>query len=580
MTSARADNIREEAIKIDLRGHALLEDPMFNKGSAFSDEERREFGLLGLLPPHVSTAEEQLARTYESYKRKETDLERYIYLVSLQDRNETLFYMLLQEHIAEMMSIIYTPGVGEGCRQYSHIYRRPRGLYIPYHQRPQISSILNNAPNRQVDVIVVTDGERILGLGDLGIGGMGIPIGKLSLYTLCAGVAPQRTLPIILDVGTDNEDLLRDPLYLGCRHERVRGQEYDDFIEAFVQAVIYKFPNVLLQWEDFSKNNATRLLERYQNSLCTFNDDIQGTGAVTLAGLLAAMNVLGLSLSRQQVVILGAGSAATGISNQLVTAMVSEGITREEARSAIWLVDSRGLVHTGRTGLESLKQKFAQDAERVSSWRLSDPDRVSLLDVIKNVKPSILIGTSAQPGAFSLEIVREMAAHAERPVIFPLSNPTSKSEAVPLDLINWTEGKALVATGSPFPPVVFEHQVFNIGQCNNAFIFPGVGLGVIASGATRVTNEMFVAAARALAEFAPAIHEDETPSLYPALENVRRVSRCVALAVGAEAGRLQLTDVTRDEFRSRVEATMWTPHYARYVRPTSETDDKLKFVET
>jgi len=419
----------------------------------------------------------------------------------------------------------------------------------------------------------VTDGERILGLGDLGIGGMGIPVGKLSLYTLCAGIHPGRTLPIILDVGTDNEELLRDPLYLGWRHERVRGQEYDDFIEAFVQAVIDNFPGVLLQWEDFSKNNASRLLERYRNRLCTFNDDIQGTGAVTLAGLLAAMDVIGSRLSRQQVVMLGAGSSATGISDQIVATMMSEGLTSHEARSAIWLVDSNGLVHTGRLGLEPMKQKFAQDLERVSSWTVAEPHRVSLLDVIRNVKPTILIGTSAQTGAFSMEIVREMAKNVERPVIFPLSNPTSKSEAVPLDLINWTDGRALIATGSPFPPVVFQHQVFNIGQCNNSFIFPGVGLGVIASGASRVKNEMFVAAARALAEFSPAIHEDGTASLYPALENVRRVSRCVALAVGAEARRLSLSDVTtRDELRSRVEATMWTPHYARYVRLIFDKD--------
>ena len=395
---------------------------------------------------------------------------------------------------------------------------------------------------------------------------MGIPIGKLSLYTLCAGVPPARTLPIILDLGTDNQELLVDPLYLGWRHERVRGQEYDDFIEAFVQAVINKFPNVLLQWEDFAKNNASRLLERYRDRLCTFNDDIQGTGAVTLAGLLAAMNVAGSKISNQRIVVLGAGSSATGISDQIVSAMISEGLTEKDARSAIWLVDSQGLVHTGRTGLEPFKQKYAQDATRLGDWQLSSADHITLLDVIKNVKPSILLGTSAQPGAFTEEIIREMAKHIQRPVIFPLSNPTSKSEAVPTDLINWTGGRALVATGSPFPPVAFENRLISIGQCNNAFVFPGVGLGVIASGARRVTNEMFVAAARALAEFSPTL-QDPTASLYPALEGVRKVSRRVALAVAGEALRLGLTDArSTEELEQRVDAKMWIPRYARYIR--------------
>ena len=566
MTSIKAVDVQEATIEVSLTGQSLLETPLLNKGSAFSEEERREFNLLGLVPPHVSSTEEQLTRTYESYKQKKTDLERYIYLVSLQDRNETLFYRLLQEHITEMMPVIYTPVVGEGCKQYSHIYRRPRGLYIPYTHRDSIGAILANAPNRGVDVIVVTDGERILGLGDLGVGGMGIPIGKLSLYTLCAGVPPARTLPIILDLGTDNQELLVDPLYLGWRHERVRGQEYDDFIEAFVQAVINKFPNVLLQWEDFAKNNASRLLERYRDRLCTFNDDIQGTGAVTLAGLLAAMNVAGSKISNQRIGVLGAGSSATGISDQIVSAMISEGLTEKDARSAIWLVDSQGLVHTGRTGLEPFKQKYAQDATRLGDWQLSSADHITLLDVIKNVKPSILLGTSAQPGAFTEEIIREMAKHIERPVIFPLSNPTSKSEAVPTDLINWTGGRALVATGSPFPPVAFENRLISIGQCNNAFVFPGVGLGVIASGARRVTNEMFVAAAQALAEFSPTI-QDPTASLYPALEGVRKVSRRVALAVVGEALRLGLTDArSTEELEQRVDAKMWIPRYARYIR--------------
>jgi malate dehydrogenase (oxaloacetate-decarboxylating) len=570
MTSIKAADAQQETVEISFTGKFLLENPLLNKGSAFSEKERREFGLLGLVPPHVSTMEEQLARTYGSYKQKSTDLERYIYLVSLQDRNETLFYRLLQEHITEMMPVIYTPVVGEGCKQYSRIWRRPRGLYIPYTQRDDIGAVLANAPTKEVDVIVVTDGERILGLGDLGIGGMGIPIGKLSLYTLCAGVPPARTLPIILDVGTDNEELLRDPLYLGWRHERVRGQEYDDFIEAFVQAVIVAFPDVLLQWEDFSKNNATRLLERYRERLCTFNDDIQGTGAVTLAGFLAAMDVIGSRISRQQIVMLGAGSSATGISDQIVSAMMSEGLTQREARSAIWLVDSHGLVHTGRPGLEPFKQKYAQDTARVSDWESSDPDRISLLDVIRNVKPSILIGTSAQPGAFTEELIREMAKHVERPVIFPLSNPTSKSEAVPADLINWTDGRALVATGSPFPPVVFGNRTINIGQCNNAFVFPGVGLGVIASGARGVTNEMFVAAARALAEYSPAL-DDPAASLYPALEGVRTMSRRVASAVAGEALRSGLANAASiEELERQIDAKVWLPCYARYVRADGE----------
>lgn len=566
MTSTIAVDDREETIEVSLTGRALIDNPLLNKGSAFSPEERLEFGLLGLVPPHVSTTEEQLARTYGSYKDKSSDLERYIYLLSLQERNETLFYKLLQEHITEMMPIIYTPVVGEGCKLYSRIYRRPRGLYIPYSGRNDLGAFLDNAPTDDIDVIVVTDGERILGLGDLGVGGMGIPVGKLSLYTLCAGIPPAKTLPVILDVGTDNQELLNDPLYLGERHSRVRGQEYDDFVEAFIAAVIDKMPNVLLQWEDFSKNNATRLLEKYCDRLCTFNDDIQGTGAVTLSGLLAAMTVIGSSFSKQQVVMLGAGSSATGIAAQIVTAMVSEGLSEDRAKASIWMVDRQGLVHSRNTGLDDFKQKYSQEFARVEGWELPDQNRITLLDVIRNVKPGILIGTSAQTGAFDETVVREMAKHAARPVIFPLSNPTSKSEAEPVDLIHWTDGRALVATGSPFAPVAYENRKINIGQCNNAFVFPGVGLGVIASGAKRVTNEMFVAGARALAEFSPAL-QDPTASLFPSLEVVREVSRRVAQAVAGEALRLGLTSAkTIEELNLRIDEKIWTPRYARYVR--------------
>ncbi|HEX9373024.1 MAG TPA: NAD-dependent malic enzyme [Roseiflexaceae bacterium] len=559
----RDEQTGEEILEVPLTGYEMLENPMLNKGSAFSEEERHELGLLGLLPPHVATMEEQLVRTYENYKQKTTAQERYIHLTSLQDRNEVLFYRLLSEHITEMLPMIYTPVVGIASQHYSHIYRRPRGLYISYPHRDAIESMLRNAPYADVRVIVVTDGERILGLGDLGIGGMGIPIGKLALYSLCAGIHPATTLPIILDVGTDNQELLDDPLYLGWRHERVRGAEYDSFVEALVQAVTRVFPNALLQWEDFAKQNARRLLDLYRDRLCTFNDDIQGTGAVTLAGLLAASAATGARLSDQRVVVLGAGSAATGICEQIATAMVSEGRSAAEALAAIWLIDSHGPVHDGRTDLDPGKRAFAQPLERAVAYHLARPTGVTLADVVHQVHPTILIGTAAQPGAFSEPIVREMARHVERPIIFPLSNPTSKSEAAPADLIAWTEGRALVATGSPFPEVHFRGRTIAISQCNNVFIFPGVGLGVIASDARRVSDAMFVAAARALSELSPARQAAGAP-LFPSLEHVREVSRQVALAVGAQAQREGLADTTApEELARRVDETMWAPRYMR-----------------
>lgn len=556
----------EEPEEISISGHLLLDTPILNKGSAFTDAERREFGLLGLLPYHSSTTEEQLARTYENYSSKQTDVERFIFLTALQDRNEALFYRLVHDHISEMMPIIYTPTVGLACQKYSHIFRRPRGLYIAYPHKNEIERILDNAPPKNVEVIVVTDGERILGLGDLGVGGMGIPVGKLSLYTLCAGIHPATTLPILLDVGTDNRELLADPLYLGWRHERVRGEQYDEFIEAFVTAVQKKFPNVLLQWEDFSKNNASRLLNRYRDRLCTFNDDIQGTGAVTLAGLLAAMKVVDSKLSEQRIVMLGAGSSGIGISDQIVKAIQREGVSESDARSRLTLVDSRGLVHTGRDDLSSFKQKYAVALESLTSWKVASPGQFTFADVVRNVHPTILIGTSAQTDAFSEDLIREIGNHVERPIIFPLSNPTSKCEAKPVDLLSWTNGRALVATGSPFPAVEINGATISIGQCNNSFVFPGVGLGVLACGAHRVTNEMFVAAALALSEFSPAL-EDPSASLYPALERVQEISKRVALAVGLEAQRSGLAvETTIEELSDQIDAHTWSPHYRRIRR--------------
>jgi len=560
----------EEALEVTLTGRMLLDYPLLNKSSAFPEEERHEFRLLGLLPPHASTMEEQLLRVYENYKRKETDLERYIFLISLQDRNETLFYRLLADHIEEMMPIIYTPTVGIASQYYSHIFRRSRGLYISYLRRAYMDEILANAPSDDVRVIVVTDGERILGLGDLGLGGMGIPVGKLSLYTLCAGIHPATTLPIFLDVGTDNEDLLKDPIYLGWRNTRIRGAEYDEFIESFIQAVTKRFPNVLLQWEDFARHNAKRLLEKYKDRLCTFNDDIQGTGAVTVAALLSAVKVIGEKLCRQRLVMFGAGSAATGIAEQIVAAMMSEGASKAEAMANLWLIDIGGLIHSGRSNLEDLSAPYAQPQERINNWQIENLEHISLADVVRNLQPTALIGAAAQPGAFTEDIVKEMARHVARPIILPLSNPTSRCEAKPADLLQWTSGRALVATGSPFadvpPEIAGSGRPRKIGQCNNAYIFPGVGLGVIASGARRVTQEMFIIAARELSEMSPTLSDPLLP-LFPALRNVREVSRRVALKVALEAQCTGLAGATTpEELEKRIAETMWQPRYVRYRR--------------
>ena len=551
---------------VSLAGHTLLDFPLLNKGSAFSDDERLRFDMLGLLPPHVSSMEDQVRRNYENFRRKETDLDRYVFLSSLHDRNETLFYRLIQEHISEMIPIIYTPVVGIASQSYSHIYRRPRGLYISYPHRAEMETILGNAARESIRAIVVTDGERILGLGDLGVGGMGIPIGKLSLYTLCAGLHPASTLPILLDVGTDNKDLLADPLYLGWRHERLRGQEYDDFVDAFVQGVKSRFPHALLQWEDFSRANARRLLDRYRGQLCSFNDDIQGTGAVTLAGLMAAVKVAGSEMSRQRVVILGAGSAATGVADNIVAAMVAEGLSTDEARSALWLIDIGGLLHSRRTDLESFNRQYAQPFERLSECGLPLQSKIGLAEVVRSIRPTVLIGLSAQGGAFTEPVVRDMAKNVGRPIIFPLSNPTERSEAAPSNLLAWTEGRALIATGSPFPQVVYAGRTVPIGQCNNVYIFPGMGLGVIASAANRVTDQMFIAAARALGDISPAL-ADPAGSLFPPIEKIREVSFQVAMAVGLEAQRAGLaTKSSREELERVIRASMWEPRYARYVR--------------
>ena len=543
------------------RGMDLLDCPGLNKGTAFTEEERSKFGLHGLLPPHVESLEEQVVRAYEAYQRKDDDLERHIYLRALQDTNEVLFYRLLLDHIEEMTPMVYTPVVALACQQFSHIYRRPRGLFISYPLRDSIPALLRNRPNPEVDVIVVTDGERILGIGDQGAGGLGIPIGKLSLYTLIGGIRPERTLPVVLDVGTNNAERLHDPEYLGWRHERITGQAYFDFVDQFVQAVKQELPGTCLQWEDFATPHARPILQRYRDALLTFNDDIQGTAAVALGAVLGAVNVTGKGLKDQQIVMLGAGSAGIGVADGLRAALQGAGLSEQEARTRFWVVDKDGLLHSGRKDLSPEQSVYAQPEDRLSGWPRTSNGQIGLADVIGKIDATILIGLSTVGGAFSEPIVREMARKVQRPIIFPLSNPTDKSEAKADDLIRWTDGRALVATGSPFAPVRYAGRTIRIAQCNNVFIFPAMGLGVVAAGASRVTDAMMLAAARALAENSPAL-KDPSASLLPPLTDIRRVAAQIAIAVGMEAQKDGVAPkLAEDELRRRVIAAQWTPAY-------------------
>jgi malate dehydrogenase (oxaloacetate-decarboxylating) len=572
--SVKPTERKNPACVVRLRGVDLLNNPALNKGTAFDEAEREAFGLHGLLPPIVESLDSQCVRAYEAFLLKENDLERHIYLRQLQDANEVLFYRLLLDHVEEMLPIVYTPVVALGCAQFSHIYRRPRGLFISYPLRDTIPELLRNHPNSKVDVIVVTDGERILGIGDQGVGGLGIPIGKLSLYSLIGGIHPSRTLPIVLDCGTNNEERLNDPEYLGWRHKRITGAEYDNFVEMFVRAVQEVLPGTLLQWEDFAGIHARPILDRYRDQLLTFNDDIQGTAAVALGAVLSAVRVAGSTLREQEIVFFGAGAASIGVADYLREALVGEGLSEEEARRRIWMVNRGGLLHDGRTDLTQEQRVYVQPWSRVSAFERSG-EKIGLYDVIKNIRATVLIGLSTLANAFSEEIVREMAGKVERPIIFPLSNPTDRSEARPEDLIRWTEGRVLVATGSPYAPVQFGERTIPVSQCNNVYIFPAVGLAVMASrlfgdgaGTQRVTDSMMIAAARALAEQSPALKDSSAP-LLPPLKKIRDVAVEIAFAVALEAERSarggRSDAVIAESLRARIVASQWLPEYPAYV---------------
>jgi malate dehydrogenase (oxaloacetate-decarboxylating) len=563
----------KSAVRTSLSGLALLMNPRLNKGTAFTDAERDAFALHGLLPPHVGTLEDQRERRMRVLDHRSLAFGKYIYMRDLQDSDETLFYSLIAHHIEELLPVVYTPTVGQGCQLFSEIWRKPRGLFLSYPNKDRMDQILASTRYDDVRCIVVSDGERILGLGDQGAGGMGIPIGKMALYTALGGIPPEHCLPVLLDVGTDNEALLQEPFYIGWQHKRIRGQEYDDFVEAFVAAVERRWPHILLQWEDFAGDNAMRLLERYRNRLCTFNDDIQGTAAVTTATLLAAVNATGIPLREQTIAMFGAGSAGVGIAEMLIAAMRQEGLSGEQAHSRIYAFNRHGLLVEGGKGIRAGQQPLARKREEVAGWKLSAPTSesgaISLLDVVRNAGITVLVGVSAQPGAFTEEIVREMASHTAMPAIFPLSNPTSKAEATPADLLHWTEGRALVGTGSPFAPVEVNGKLIHIAQVNNSYIFPGLALGILVSRARRVTDAMIMAAAKALASLSPACADPSAP-LLPPIADARKISLVVAEAVGKQAiaDGVAKTGAATD-IAEQLRAYVWEPVYRPYVRVDS-----------
>lgn len=555
----------ETVIRTKLNGFTLLNHPRLNKGTAFSEEERDAFDLHGLLPPHIGTLEEQIARRKKAFDGLPTPFAKYSFMRDLQDINETLFYALITRYIREMMPIVYTPTVGEGCQRFSEVWRRPRGLFLSYPNKERIEKILSHKRYDDVKCIVVSDGERILGLGDQGAGGMGIPIGKMALYTALGGIHHANCLPVLLDVGTDNEERLADPLYIGWRNRRVRGKEYDEFIETFVSAVERRWPHVLLQWEDFAGTNAARLLARYRDRLCTFNDDIQGTAAVVLATLLAAVKAAGTKFREQRIAIVGFGSAGIGIANLLVAALENEGMSEAEARSRVYALGRPGLLVEGVEGIHPEQKDFVRARSDVRGWQVKDEGRITLEEVARNAKITVLIGVAAKAGMFSEEAVRAMAKNAERPIVFPLSNPTSKSEATPEDLLKWTDGKALIGTGSPFEPVQYGGREICIDQTNNSYVFPGLALGIVAAQARRVSDAMIMAAAQALAKLSP-VEKDRNGQLLPPMARSRELSRVIASAVARQAIAEGLSSLAEADAEAAIAANVWEPVYARYER--------------
>lgn len=551
----------ETWVRTSLCGKALLTIPQLNKGTAFTQEERKTFGLLGKLPYKVETLDEQVKRAYLQYSSYETRLQQNIYLNDLHDKNQILFYKLVSRHLSEMLPTIYTPIVGTAVKRFSHEYRQPRGLYIAHTDKNQLKEVFSNRTNPDIDLIVVTDGEGVLGIGDQGIGGMDIPVAKLMVYSLCGGIDPTRTLPIFLDVGTNNQDLLNDPMYLGCPHPRIPTDQYDDFIRTFVNEIIAQFPNAFLHWEDFGRGNARRILDQFQDELCTFNDDIQGTGAVTLAALLAACEVTGLPLAEHRIVVFGAGSAGTGISDQIVDALIRQGLSQEEAYQRFWLIDRQGLLLESDAELTPAQQPYARKPADIAGWPLLDKTNPSLTDTIRQIKPTILIGCSAQTGAFSQDIIETMTQHCDRPIVFPLSNPDERCEAQPAQIIAWSQGKALIATGTAFPPVEYQNRMIEIAQCNNALVFPGIGLGILAVKAKRLTNEMIWTAAMALSEFSPSKKDSFLP-LLPSLDDAQAVAKHIAVKVAQCAIDKHLAEqIPEQPLEKLIDELFWTPRY-------------------
>ena len=557
----------DKPIYISFAGPALLDTPLLNKGSAFSRTERQTFNLLGLLPPRYESLEEQAKRAYMQYCSIDKALDRHIYLRFLQDSNETLFYRLLADHLAEMLPIIYTPTVGEACERFSDIYRNARGIFVSYNEREHIDDILRSATKDKVKVIVVTDGERVLGLGDQGIGGMGISIGKLALYTACGGISPAYTLAITLDVGTNNQSLLEDPYYMGLRSARIGKPEYDTFVDQFIAAAQRRWPGVLIQFEDFAQPNAMPILQRHREQVCCFNDDIQGTAAVTLGSLLSACHKNNEMLRDQKVIFVGSGSAGCGIAELIIRAMVAEGLSDSQARARTFMVDRFGLLTKGMPGLLDFQERLAHPRDTIQTWNVADKATApSLLDVISDIKATILIGVSGQAGLFTRDVVREMAAGCRRPIIFPLSNPSRHVEALPEDLIKWTNGEAIIATGSPFDTVEYQGKTYEISQCNNSYVFPGIGLGVIASKATLISDEMLMVASTTLALLSTD-KQAEGNAILPPLSSLPEVSRKIAFAVARAAQSQGLAPPSTDEeLAATIDRSFWIPAYREYRR--------------